>query len=101
MNTISLSKIAKVFSTRQTARQLFEKIIEDKIDALDFKDVEIVSRSFANELINLEKENDFELKKINMNKDVSFMFEYADKKVDSNMLKRTKHRTVSLNKLLA
>ena len=101
MNTISLSKIAKVFLTRQTARQLFEKIIEDKIDALNFKDVESVSRPFANELINLEKENDFELKKINMNKYVSFMFEYADKKVDSNMLKRTKYRTISLNKLMA
>ena len=36
-----------------------------------------------------------------MNKDILFMFDYADKKIDSNILKHTKHRTVSLAKLMA
>ena len=101
MNSIKLEKIAKILSTRQIARDQYKICREKKIDTLDFKDVVFVSRSFANEWINLEKEHNYKFKKINMNKDVSFMFNHAKKNIDSNVLKNSEYKTVSFDELVA
>lgn len=93
-------EVASVLTTRETARELFAKLKAQRVDALDFKDVESVSRSFANEWLSLEKEHDYRFKKLSMNKDVSFMFEYADKKIDSDILKQSKYRIVPLSELM-
>ena len=47
------SNNTKVLSTRKTARDLFLKLNNEKKDTLDFPGVNIVSRSFANEWLNL------------------------------------------------
>jgi hypothetical protein len=91
----------EILATREYARELFVMLRKEKVDTLDFKDVVSVSRSFANEWINLENEHNYVFKKINMDKDVSFMFNYADKKIDSNILKNSKYRTVSLSELMS
>ncbi len=95
------ANVGEVVATRETARILFAKLKNEKIDTLDFKDVVSVSRSFTNEWFNLESEHKYVFKKINMNKDISFMFNYADKKIDSNLLKHSKYRTVSLSELMS
>ena len=98
-NEFKISNISKVLSTRNTARNIFLKLNNEKKDTLDFAGVDIVSRSFANEWLNLEKNHN--IKKINMNKEVSFMFRYADKKLDSNVLKNSKYRTISIDELIS
>ena len=90
-----------VLATRKTAKDLFVRLKSENINALEFNDVDSVSRSFANEFVNLEKEQNYLFKKRNMNKDVSFMFDYALKKLDNNILKHSKYKTVSLDVLLS
>lgn len=94
-------EVASILATRETARELFAKLKAQKIYALGFKGIESVSRSFANEWLSLEKEHNYKFRKLNMSKDVSFMFEYAGKKVDSDILKQSKYRIVPLRELMS
>ncbi|NCC70637.1 hypothetical protein EOM09_03570 [bacterium] len=78
MESINLKEeFSKNLALRENARDLFKFLFENNIKTIDFKEVEYVSRSFANELLSLEKENKFNINKINMNDDVSIMFKYA------------------------
>lgn len=88
----------KNLATRISAQNLFEKIIKENIFELDFSNVLIVSRSFANEFINLEKNHNIKIKKINMSKDIKYMFENADKPLDNDILARNKYVTTSVEK---
>ena len=56
----------------------------------------MVSRSFANQLILLEKENNINISKINLNKEVKFMFKTADKVLDTDILSKNHYSTISL-----
>lgn len=86
----------KNLATRESARILFKSLYSKKDNIIDLKEVIFVSRSFTNELLNLEKENNFYIKKINMNKDVKYMFSIADKVLDSDILSKNKYSTISL-----
>lgn len=99
--TFFIGSVARIISTRETARELFKKLMKEKVTTLDFKDVDMISRSFAHEWISLEKEHNYEFRKIGMNKDVSFMFEYAEKKPSHNILKESGYKEISLNKLMS
>lgn len=85
-------------ATRLSAQKLFEKLLQNKITELDFSNVEIVSRSFANEFINLEKTHDVSIKKKNMSKEVEFMFKTACEPMKSNILRDNNYTTVSVEK---
>ncbi len=88
----------KNLATRISAQNLFEKIIKENTLELDFSNVLIVSRSFANEFVNLEKTHNIKIKKLNMNKDIKYMFENADKPLDNDILARNKYSTTSVEK---
>ena len=88
----------KNLATRLSAQKLFEKLLSDNITELDFSNVEIVSRSFANEFVNLEKTHNISIKKLNMNKEVEFMFKIALEPMKSNILKDNNYTTVSVKK---
>ncbi len=88
----------KNLATRALAENLFKKIVNENILELDFSGVLIVSRSFANEFVNLEKVHNIKIKKINMKKDVKYMFNNADKPLDNDILARNKYSTISVEK---
>ena len=85
-------------STRLYAQKIFHQLLKEKITELDFTNVNIISRSFANEFIKLERENNLEITKKNMNKDIKFMFEISDKILDSDILSDNKYSTTSVEK---
>ena len=85
-------------ATRLSAQKLFQKLLENNINELDFSNVEILSRSFANEFANLEKLHNISIKKLNMNKEVEFMFKKAFSPVKSNILQDCSYETVSIQK---
>ena len=69
---------SKNIALRENARELFNfLLLNNNYDSIDFKEVEFVSRSFANEFAKLEKENNISFKKINMNQSINSMFECA------------------------
>jgi len=86
--------------TRSFARSMFKELLKKKDFLIDFRNVEVASRSFTNELITLEKKNNIKIKKINMNNDVKFMFNIADKKLDTDILSKNKYKVMSIKKLL-
>ena len=85
-------------ATRLSAQKIFVKLLENNQKELDFTGVELVSRSFANEFYKLEKKHNFYVKKKNLNKDLLSIFDNAGKVLDSNILKRNKFTTVSVEK---
>ena len=91
-------KLKQNLGTRQFAREIVDKILGEKEKILDFSQVSVVSRSFSNELVNLEKKHKISIKKINMSKNVEYMFSIADKVLDSDILARTKYKVVSVEK---
>ncbi|MDA3856053.1 MAG: hypothetical protein PF569_07355 [Candidatus Woesearchaeota archaeon] len=100
MKKIELSKSFKnKLALRSTARHLFDIIIEENITTLDFKNIEFISRSFANELLKLEKETKLKLEKINMSSNVSFMIKFAleNRTEDS----KTNYKIGNLDNLIA
>lgn len=88
----------KNLATRESAQNLFKKIVKANIMELDFADVSIVSRSFANEFVNLEKEYNIKIKKLNMNKDINYMFKNASRPLNNDILSRNKYSTTSVEK---
>lgn len=86
----------KNLATRESAKVLFAKVVSENILSLDFRKVEIISRSFANEFVKLEKENKLLIVKKNLSKDNKTMFDYADKVLDSDILSKNKYTTISL-----
>lgn len=97
--------ISKEFSTnlatRKSATNLFSLLKEKKINILNFDGVETISRSFANQFVLLEKENNYFFEKINMSKDIKYMLENADKKLNTDILTNNSYRTISLNNLMS
>lgn len=91
-------KLEENLATRESARVLFNKLKENNDFELDFTNVLIASRSFANELLKLEKENNIAVKKLNLNDEVKFMFDTADKILDNDILSRNKYSVISLKK---
>jgi len=88
----------KNLATRLSAQKIFVKLLESNQKELDFVDVELVSRSFANEFYKLEKKHNFYVKKKNLNKNLLSIFENAGKVLDSNILSKNKFDTVSVEK---
>lgn len=88
----------KNLATRLSAQKLFEKLLCNNMTELDFSNVLIASRSFANELVNLEKKHKFPITKKNMNEEVSYIFSIADKKLDSDILKDNSYTRESVEK---
>ena len=88
----------KNLATRESAKKLFPELKNKNITELDFDSVLIVSRSFANEFINLEKESNFSVKKLNMKPEIKEMFDNAHKILDSNILNKNKYTTISVEK---
>jgi len=95
---IYMVKINKNLATRLSAQKLFHNILVNNIKKLDFKEVELISRSFANEFLKLEKENNFFVEKVNLSKELKLIFETADKELDSDILAKNHYSTVSVNK---
>lgn len=68
MKTLNVKKKLGInIALRDNARELFEFLVSNKIEVLDFYEVEFISRSFANELLKLETKKNISFKKINMN----------------------------------
>ena len=85
-------------ATRESAKRLFPHIIEENISILDFSTVQVISRSFANEFLILEKKYNLQLEKKNMSVDVKKMFENASKTLDSNILEKNEFSVISGDK---
>ena len=98
-------KIKEKFSInvalRENARDLFSFLIKKDIKIVDFSEVEFVSRSFANELLSLEKENNFNIEKINMNESISVMFEYALEESPKRKLNSSPFKIGNVDKILS
>ena len=78
---------SKNIALRENARELFDfLLLNNNFTYLDFKDVEFVSRSFANEFAKLEKKNNKYFKKINMNNSINSMFECALEEIPKKKL---------------
>ncbi len=78
MKTLNVRKKLGInIALRDNARELFEFLVSNKIEVLDFCEVEFISRSFANELLKLESKNNIFFKKINMNSTIDTMFYHA------------------------
>lgn len=78
MKTMHLSKIfSKNLALRDSARKVFALYVKENYGCLDFSNVELVSRSFANEFMKLEKKNNLNIEKKNMDEEVEFMFKQA------------------------
>jgi hypothetical protein len=99
--TTSSEDIPKILSTREKARELFQEMTKENKTTFDLKNVEMISRSFANEWLNLEKEKDYKFKKTGMNETVAHIFKNADKKADKKNLKNKKYNVISIEKLIS
>lgn len=88
----------KNLATRLSAQRLFEDLVKNNQKEIDFSLVEVVSRSFANEFCNLEKSNDFRVEKLNLSEDLKKMFDTALFEIDSDLLKKSDYKSVSVEK---
>jgi len=86
-------------ATRESARVLFQKVLEKEITNLDFSRVKVISRSFANEFITLEKENNLKISKDNINQEIKKMILTADQIFDNDILLKENYKTVSISHL--
>lgn len=86
-------------ATRESARNLFNKVINEDITNLDFSKVKIISRSFANEFINLEKENKLKISKDNMSNNLKKMILTADVSFDNDILSKESYKIISISNL--
>lgn len=86
-------------ATRESARNLFNKVINENITNLDFSKVKIISRSFANEFINLEKENKLKISKDNMSNNLKKMILTADVSFDNDILSKESYKIISISNL--
>lgn len=93
-------KLTQNLATRESARILFKKVLGSNITNLDFSDVKVISRSFANEFINLEKEYNLKISKDNMSKEVKKMIQTADMIFDNDILSKENYKTVSVSHLV-
>ncbi len=90
--------LQKNLATRESANNLFDKLLNNSDNELDFSNVEVVSRSFANEFMNLEKNNNISFTKKNMTPEIKSIFDNALKKLDSNLLEKNSFSVVSVKK---
>lgn len=90
--------LSKNLATRESANNLFKKLLNNSDNKLDFSNVEVVSRSFANEFMNLEKKNLITFRKYNMKPEVKYIFDNALKELDSNLLEKNNFDVVSVKK---
>jgi len=85
---------------RKYANTIFNQLINNNDDVLDFENVKFVSYSFVNEFSYLEKKNKVMIKKINMNNNIKYMFSIANKKLNkNNILSYNNYKTISLNEI--
>ena len=78
---ISIYKLSGIaLSTRPLADEFFRKIKKYKEDELtiDFKNVEFMSRSFADQYIRLKSEDNYKIKEINKNEEVKEILEFVE-----------------------
>jgi len=78
---ISIYKLSSVaLSTRPLADEFFNKIKKYREDELtvDFKNVEFMSRSFADQYIRLKSEDNYKIKEINKNEEVKEILEFVE-----------------------
>jgi hypothetical protein len=92
-------QLSKNLSTISLAQRLFKKILSSKSHSLDFSNVEIVSRSFANEFVNLEKEKKVRIEKLNLSSENQYVFDIADKPLDNNILSKNKLQLSNLDSI--
>lgn len=90
--------INKNLATRLSAQKLFAELLKENKKELDFSKVELISRSFANEFYNLEIKHNFKVKKLNLSKQLKFIFDNANKELDSDILAKNEYSTVSVEK---
>jgi hypothetical protein len=95
---IKMIYLNKNLSTRHLAQSLFKKILDSKDFILNFSNVEIISRSFANEFVNLEKKNNIKIEKLNLSLESKYIFDIADKPLDNDILSKNKFSTTSVQK---
>jgi anti-anti-sigma regulatory factor len=97
--TIRLHELSKAWAIRQNALQVFERIEKSKNKEfiVDFKDVEAINRSFAQEYLN--RKEILKSKKItemNMSKSVKTIFEIVESPNGSQLLNVNAWKVVDL-----